>query len=140
MFERKPVLFFFTKKYSEIKRRNIDYNLYSVSCYLSLRGIGPYPTPTGTGPAPTCLDQHQSWTGLYRVSNGLCRCLTIDIDRYRPVLVWCRSKQVGTGLNRSVPVGPYADRFRYRREIARNAVDIFSIKFAFLEDYIYLLK
>ena len=66
----------------------------------SLRG-------TGTGrhrgqPAPTCLDRHQSRAGPCRVSYGLCRCLTIDIDRHGPLETrygpaQTGSKQVGVG-------------------------------------------
>ena len=117
--------------------------LYSVSC-----GLSAAPAPTGPDrhrhlPAP---DRPQlSWTGTslgsvcagpYRLSNGLCRCLAIYIDRHRPLetrygpahtgprLVpvqasWGRS---GAGLNRSVPV--WAGWCRCRGETARNAVYI----------------
>ena len=44
-------------------------------------------------------------------------------SRYVPALDWCRSKQVGSGLNRSVPVWASWCRSRSRGKIARNAVN-----------------
>ena len=120
--------------------------MYSVSCGLSAAPVGtgrhrgqaapaptgpdrPRPVPTGTDRFRPASDRPQlAWTGTslgpicagpYRVSNGLCRCLTTYIDRHRPLETrygpaqtgprqvpvqasWGRS---GAGLNRPVPVG-----------------------------------
>ena len=92
-------------------------------------------------PAPTGTDWHRTGSNLlrlgpiygpYRVSNGLCRCLTrqrptqTDMDRHRPALDWSRSKKV-----KADPLGasfPRSDvvRCRCRGEIARNAVVVFE--------------
>ena len=52
------------------------------------------------------------------------------MDRHRPVLDWCRSKQVAAGPNRSVPVGSGAGwcRCRCRGETARNVFGVFLAK------------
>ena len=103
----------------------VNFN-YSVSCGLS---AAPGRSGTGTNRFRPAPDRSQlAWTGTslgpvcvgrYRVSNDLCRCLTIYIDRHRPletrygpahtgprlVLVQASWGRSGAGLNRLVPVG-----------------------------------
>ena len=88
---------------------------YSVSCDLS---AAPGPTGSVRQLSWTAISQRPVCVGPYRVSIGLCRCLTIDIDRhrpletrYKPALDWCRSKQVGAG-----PVPVWIGRCRCRSE------------------------
>ena len=105
-------------------------------------GNGRYrsaPAASGTGnnrprpaPIPTDSDQPQpAWTGTnlglvcagpYRVSNGLCRYLTIDIDQHRPLETrngpelqvgnWPVPVPVDADQDRLVPV--WAGWFRFR--------------------------
>ena len=74
------------------------------------------PIQTRTGPVPTCFGRHQSRAGPYRLSNGLCWCLTFDIDRHRPLETRYGLTQTGPRLvpvqaswGRLVPV-PRRDR------------------------------
>ena len=109
----------------------------------SLRGPGNGAKRTeGPIPAPVPTDSNRYWTGPellgpppvsagpYRLSNGLCWSMQnthngtyhwrVDIDRHRPALDCCRSKQVRAG-----PVAVWIGRCRevpVRGEIARNAV------------------